>query len=83
MIKYKNILEKLKSAGYNTGVLRKEKILAESTISRIRNNQPVKIEILDLICQILDCGLDDIVEIIPDEKGNKIVTPEGYYLVWY
>lgn len=72
MIKYKNILEKLKSAGYNTGVLRKEKILAESTISRIRNNQPVKIEILDLICQILDCGLDDIVEIIPDEKGNKI-----------
>lgn len=72
MIKYKNILEKLKCAGYNTGVLRKEKILAESTISRIRNNQPVKIEILDLICQILDCGLDDIVEIIPDEKGNKI-----------
>lgn len=72
MIKYKNILEKLKSAGYNTGVLRKEKILAESTISRIRNNQPVKIEILDLICQILDCGLDDIVEIISDEKGNKI-----------
>lgn len=72
MVKYKNILGKLKNAGYNTGVLRKEKILAESTLSRIRNDQPVKIEILDLICQILGCGLDDIVEIIPDERGDKI-----------
>ncbi len=72
MVKYKNILGKLKNAGYNTGVLRKEKILAESTISRIRNDQPVKIEILDLICQLLDCGLDDIVELIPDERGDKI-----------
>ena len=49
MIVYKDILAKLKEAGYTTTRLRKEKILPESTITRLRNNNPITTETLDTI----------------------------------
>ena len=39
MIIYKDILKKLDEAGYSTYQLRKEKVLSESVISRLRNKR--------------------------------------------
>ena len=50
MIIYKDILKKLDEAGYSTYQLRKEKVLSESVISRLRNNQDVSLTTLDTIC---------------------------------
>jgi hypothetical protein len=49
MIIYKDILKKLDEAGYSTYQLRKEKVLSESVISRLRNNQDVSLTTLDTI----------------------------------
>ena len=49
MIVYKNILAKLSEAGYNTTIIRKEKILSESTLTKIRNNEPIRLDSLELI----------------------------------
>lgn len=63
MIIYKDILGKLKEAGYTTTRLRKERIIGEGTLSLLRNGEAVSLKTIDLICQLLQCRIEDIVEI--------------------
>ncbi len=58
----KNILSELKENGYNTTKLRKEKLLAESTIQQLRENKLVSWKNIDRICSLLDCQPGDILE---------------------
>ena len=40
-------------------------------IAKLGKDENVSTEVLCKICKALDCGLDDIIEIIPDEEeGN-------------
>lgn len=66
-----DVLEKLKSAGYNTGRLRKEKILPEATIQQIRNNEIIGIKSLNTICNILKCQPNYILKHIPDSTPKE------------
>ena len=68
MIIYKDILGKLKEAGYTPARLRKEKIIGEATRSALRNSETVSLKTIDLICQLLHCRIEDIVEILPDKN---------------
>ena len=70
MIIYKNILSQLKDAGYNTTRIRKEKLLPQSTLQRLRNSDPISTETLNIICTLLNCQPGDILEYIPDEIPN-------------
>lgn len=61
MIKYKiDILQKLKDAGYTTYKLRKEKLLGEATIQKLRNSELVSWENINTICRILNCQPGDL-----------------------
>lgn len=62
MIIYKNVLEKLKEAGYNTTRIRKEKILSESTLTKLRNNEPINLETLDKICELTGADIPELIE---------------------
>jgi len=63
MIAYKiDILAALKEKGYNTNRLRKEKLLAESTLQSIREGQIVSYRNLDRLCVLLDCQPGDIIK---------------------
>lgn len=62
MIIYKDILGKLDNAGYTTYRLRKEKILSESTLTRIRNNQGINVDTLYTICRLTNLQINDLVE---------------------
>lgn len=62
MIIYKDILQKLKEAGYTTTRLRREKIMGESTITRIRNGEPIKTDTLGLICQLTGLPVEELIE---------------------
>lgn len=66
MIIYKNVLEKLKAAGYTSTRIRQENLFPESVLTRIRNNKPVSTETLDKLCNILKCDISEIVEQRPD-----------------
>ena len=60
-IKYKiDVLKKLKEAGYSTYMLRKEKIMGEATIQKIRMGEMVSWENVSIICQLLSCQPGDI-----------------------
>ena len=71
-IKYKiDVLAALKAAGYSTYKLRKEKILAESTLQQFRNGDIVSNENLSRVCELLRCQPGDILEYVPEELPQR------------
>jgi len=76
-IQYKiNVISALKHAGYSTYRLRKEKLLAESTLQKFRNNETVSWENLSTVCKLLNCQPGDLMEYIPDtEEQQAAGTP--------
>lgn len=62
-----DVLDSLKKAGYNTSRLRKDKLIGEATIQKIREHQLVSWATIDTICTLLDCNIGDIVEYKKDE----------------
>ena len=62
-LRYKiDVLEALKERGYNTNRLRKEKLLAESTIQKLRKREPISWENISRICELLDCQVGAFLE---------------------
>ena len=70
MLRYKiNILAELKKAGYPTTRIRREKLISEGTVQRIRTGvTSLNMETLDVICKILHCQPGDLVEWVEDEE---------------
>ena len=70
-VKYKiDILPALKEAGYNTTRLRKEKLLAESTIQQLRKGDLVSWANISRICSMLNCQPGDILWYVPDDAAE-------------
>lgn len=75
MIKYKiNVLDALKEKGYTTTIIRKKKILAESTLTRLREGRTsISCDSIGVICSMLRCQPSDIIEnTISDEEKIKL-----------
>ena len=51
--------------------LRERAGLSTNVIAKMGKNGDVSTEVLRKICKALDCNLDDIVEIIPDEETRS------------
>jgi putative transcriptional regulator len=66
-IKYKiDVIAALKEAGHSSYRLRKDKLLAQSTLQKLRDGRPVALEVIAVICSLLDCQPGDIIEYVPD-----------------
>lgn len=68
-LRYKiNILEALKTAGYTTTKLRKDKLLAEGVLTSLRRGESISWKNIEAICKLLDYQPGDILEYVPDEE---------------
>ncbi len=45
--------------------------ISHSTLARLKRNQSVSVYTIDKLCNILGCGINDIMEHIPDKRSNK------------
>ncbi len=63
-----DVLQALKENGYNTTRLRREKLLAEGTIQKLRDNKPINWENISRICDMLKCQPGDILEYTENEQ---------------
>lgn len=70
MIIYKDILAKLKQAGYSSYRIRKEGLLSPSVLNRIRHNLPVTTDTLDVICGLLHCDVSEVITYVDDSGQN-------------
>lgn len=69
-VRYKiDVMAALKNAGYSTYRLRKEKLIGEATLTRIRSGEMVSWENIATLCRLLDCQIGDIVE-YTEEAGE-------------
>lgn len=57
-----DILSALRSAGYSSYRLRKEKIFGEAVIQKLRNSEGVGWSTLETLCNLLSCQPADIIE---------------------
>lgn len=72
MIVYKiDVLQELKNKGYNTGRLRREKILPEKTLQDIRNGKIIGMKSLNIICGLLDYQPGTIIKYVPDGETTE------------
>ena len=70
-IRYKiDIIAQLKEAGYTTYRLRKEKLIGEATLTKIRNMDLVSWENINMICRLLHCQPGDLLEYVPDDSES-------------
>lgn len=68
-IQYKiDVMKELKEKGYSSTRIRKEKLIGEATIQRLRHQQSVSYEVLGKLCQLLECNIGDILEYVPGEE---------------
>lgn len=57
-----NILEALKEKGYTTYKLRKDNILSQSTLQKLREGKGLAWENIERLCALLDCQPGDLLE---------------------
>ena len=66
-----DVLSALKEAGYNTTRIRKEKIMGEAMLQKIRSGQMVSWATLETICSLLDCQPGDLIEYVREADVNE------------
>ena len=73
MLRYKiDVLQALKEKGFNTFLIRNEKIFGESTLQRLRQGVIVRSEALDRLCSILSLNIGDIIEYVDEDAVVKV-----------
>ena len=68
-LKYKiDVLRALKQNGYNSTKIRREQLLSESTLQKLREGESISWKNIESICNLLNCQPGDIMEYTPDEE---------------
>lgn len=72
MLRYKvDVLQELREIGFTTYKLRKDKLMGEAQIQKIRTGEIASKETLNTICKILNCQPGDFLEYVPDENETN------------
>lgn len=64
-ISYKGAFEKMQEKGVTTYRIRKENILSQSTLQKLRDGRHVTTETIERLCILLNCTPNDIMTITP------------------
>lgn len=71
-IAYKtDILAALKEHGFSTYKIRKDKLLAESTVQALRRGELISLDNIARICEMLECQPGDILEYVLEGGADE------------
>ena len=68
IVSYKKLFKLLIDKDLKKKDLRKMAGIGNSTMTKLANNENVTMEVMAKVCSALDCKIDDVVDILPDEK---------------
>lgn len=68
MISYDGLWRTMKEKGVSQYTLIKKHNVSPAQITRLKRNESVSTHTIDMFCKILDCGVGDIMEYIPEEE---------------
>ncbi len=66
-ISYDPLWKKLVDAKLNKSELAEKAGIGRGTITRMGKNEPVGLDVILKICNYLNCGIEDVVEIFPKQ----------------
>lgn len=69
-VSYKKLFHLLIDKGMTNAELMEQAGFSANIITRLKRNSYVSLDSIEKICLALDCGVDDILEFIPD-KNDK------------
>lgn len=71
MIVFADIMQLLARSGWSSYRIRRERVLSEGTMTRIRNGQPITTETIDTICRLCGCQPGDLIRWAPDAQEAR------------
>jgi len=69
-IKYDKLFALLKDKGYSSYRLRKEKIVGQSILQKLREGGDIDTRTIKRFCALLSCQPGDLMEYVECEKGD-------------
>ena len=77
MIKYDPLWDTLKKRGISQYSLIKDYGIDKAQLQRLRSNMVVKTMILNRLCTILDCRIEDVMEVSFEEEKEELAAIMG------
>ena len=65
-----DVLAELKSKGFSTYVIRRDKIMGTKTVEEIKKGKVTGTKTIETICELLKVQPGEILEYIPDTQDN-------------
>ena len=69
-VSYKRLFHLMIDKGMSNAELMEKAGFSANIITRLKRDHYVALDSIEKICYALDCGVDDILEFIPDDKEN-------------
>lgn len=70
-VSYKKLFHLMIDEGITNAELMQKGGFSANIITRLKRDCYVALDSIEKICSALDCGVDDILEFIPEEKEHK------------
>lgn len=74
---YKKLFKLLIDKDMKKKDLKEKAGIGNSTMTKLANDENVTVEVMTQICSALDCKMDDIIEIIPEEEVSANNAEKG------
>lgn len=68
---YDKLFSLMKEKGLTTYIIRKEKIISETTLQKLREGRAVSTESIASLCKVLECQPGDIMEYTENIKDEN------------
>lgn len=70
-VSYKKLFHLLIEKNMTNAQLQQEAGFSANIITRLKRGGYISLESVESICRVLNCGVDDILEFIPEDNGGK------------
>ena len=76
MISYDRLWVTMKKKGVSQYTLIRKYGISSGLLDRLRKNLDTSTHSLSLLCKILNCRIEDIIEYVPDEDVSPVYMPD-------
>ncbi len=66
-VKYKKLFHLMIEKNLSNSDLQRKAGFSGNILTRLKRNRYVSLESIESICRVLECGVDDILEFVPEE----------------
>ena len=70
-VSYKKLFHMMIEKEMTNAELQQKAGFSANIITRLKRNGYISLESIENICRVMDCGVDDILEFVPDENDRK------------